>query len=122
MKRIFAVDDSASIRLYMEKMLSELGYSVELAVDGESAIEAIRKHSEPVDIFIIDIVMKKMDGFSLIALIREIDMYKSVPVIILTNLDDTSLIEKAKSLGVSCWISKPFEVEQVSRAIESLVK
>lgn len=122
MKRVFAVDDSASIRMYMKQMLTDMGYEVELAEDGESALEALKEYSDPIDVFIIDIVMRQMDGISLIRNIRTIDRFKSVPVIILTNLDDTSLISTAKSLGVNCWIAKPFEAHQISQAIESLVE
>lgn len=122
MKRVFAVDDSASIRLYMDKILSQMGYEVELADDGDTALEKIRRHDGPIDVFVIDIVMKKMDGFTLIKHIRGMDRFKTTPIIVLTNLEDFSNVENAKSSGANCWISKPFEARQVSEAIENLVK
>lgn len=122
MKKVFAVDDSASIRLYMDKVLGQMGYSIELAEDGDIALERIRDHMEPIDIFIIDIVMKGMDGFTLIKHIRNLDRFKSTPIIVLTNLEDFSNVESAKSSGANCWITKPFDARQISEAIENLVK
>ena len=65
--------------------------------------------------------MKKMDGISLIRHIREMDRFRETPVIILTNLNDQSMIETAKSAGASCWILKPFEAKQIADVIETLV-
>ncbi|MBN2659387.1 MAG: response regulator [Spirochaetales bacterium] len=122
MKNIYAVDDSASIRLYMDKSLSKMGYRVELAEDGDAALEGLKEHSGTIDVFVIDVVMRRMDGITLIKHIRKIDRFKNTPVIVLTNLDDQSMIETAKAAGANCWISKPFEAEKVAEVIESLVQ
>lgn len=121
MKHVFAVDDSASIRLYMDKMLGGMGYSVELAGDGDEALEILGKHQGPIDVFVIDIVMKNMDGITLIRKIREIDLFSGTPVIVLTNLTDMTHVEKAKEAGASCWITKPFDAHQIAEAIDTLV-
>lgn len=122
MTKIFAVDDSASIRLYMDKSLREMGYAVELAEDGDVALERLKEHTDPIDVFVIDVVMRKMDGITLIRHIREMERFKDTPVIVLTNLNDESMIETAKSSGANCWVSKPFEAEKVAEVIESLVQ
>jgi len=121
MTRVFAVDDSASIRLYMEKGLGGMGYEVELAEDGDAALEKLKNHTGPVDVFVIDVVMRGMDGITLIRHIKNMEKYRDTPVIILTNLDDQSMVETAKSAGANCWILKPFEAKQVADVIESLV-
>lgn len=121
MKTIFAVDDSASIRLYMDKVLTQMGYAVELADDGDSALNKLKNIEDPLDIFIIDIVMRRMDGLTLIRHIREMDRFKDIPVIVLTNLDDKKMIEEAKDAGANCWISKPFDAGQIADVIESLI-
>lgn len=120
MKRIFAVDDSASIRMYMEKTLGSMGYEVELADDGDTALEKLRVHENPVDVFVIDVVMRNMDGITLIRHLREMEKFSATPVIVLTNLNDLSVVESARAAGASCWITKPFEARQIAEAIENL--
>lgn len=122
MKKIFAVDDSKSIRLYMDQVLSKKGYDIELADDGDTALDRLGNHSEPIDVFIIDIVMKKMDGITLIKHIRQLERFSSTPVIVLTNMDDPTVVDRAKEAGADCWISKPFDAEQISEAVQRLVQ
>lgn len=120
MKKVFAVDDSASIRVYIEHKLKEAGFQVSLAEDGDIALEHLQSRNEEVDIFVIDVVMKKMNGITLMKHIRDMDKFANTPIIVLTNLSDMSIIEEARELGASCWITKPFEARQLIEAIENL--
>ena len=120
MKTIFAVDDSAVILLYIEESLKEKGYSAVSAKNGDKAYEKLKKYNDPIDVFIIDIIMAGMDGLTLIREIRKMDGYKTTPVIVLTSINDNSTVEEAKSAGANCWIPKPFEIEDVITAIEKL--
>lgn len=120
MKRLFAVDDSASFRLYLDKVLTQMDYIVDFADDGDTALDKLVDYEAPLDVFIIDVVMRRMDGFTLIRHIREIDRFKNTPVIVLTNFDDVHMIEEAKAAGANCWISKPFDAGQIADVIEAL--
>jgi len=117
MKKIFAVDDSATIRMFIEEALVNRGYHVETAENGNDAIRKIQEFIDTIDIFIIDIIMTGMDGIALISKIRDIEIYKSTPIIVLTSMTDESAIDVAKSAGADCWISKPFDIEELVEAI-----
>ncbi len=96
MKKIFVVDDSATIRMFIEKALVNRGYSVESADDGNEAIKQIQEYIDTIDLFIIDIIMTGMDGITLINKIREIESYKSTPIIVLTSMINESTKYVAK--------------------------
>jgi two-component system, chemotaxis family, chemotaxis protein CheY len=117
MKKIFAVDDSATIRKFIEEALVDRGYHVETAEDGNDAIGKIHEYVESIDLFIIDIIMTGMDGIELITKIRDIEIYKLTPIIVLTSMTDESAKEVAKSAGANCWIDKPFDIEELVEAI-----
>ena len=117
LKKIFAVDDSATIRMFINEALVTRGYHVELADDGNDALRKIHEYVDVIDLFIIDIIMTGMDGISLIGKIRNIEIYKTTPIIVLTSTTGESVIESAKSAGANCWINKPFEIEELVEAI-----
>jgi two-component system chemotaxis response regulator CheY len=120
MKTILAADDSAVILLYIEESLKDEGYNVISAKNGMKALELIGNFKGIIDFFIIDIIMSPMDGLSLIQRIRQMEMYKDTPVIVLTSLTDESTIENAKLSGANCWINKPFEMGALLDAIKRL--
>ncbi|MBI9099347.1 MAG: response regulator [Spirochaetaceae bacterium] len=120
MKTILAVDDSAVIRLYFEESLKETDYAILTAKDGNNALQQIEKSENPIDAFIIDIIMAGMDGLTLIRHIRQLKNYRDTPIMVLTSLSDPSSVEEARSAGANCWVNKPFEIEQVLSALDKL--
>lgn len=92
-KRILVVEDDAVLAsLLYEKLISE-GFEVEVAPDGEKGLKAIEK--EP-DLIMLDIMLPKMDGLTLMKMIREKSKWGArVPIIITSNLspDDSKVID-----------------------------
>lgn len=80
MKTILVVDDNEAIRLLYEEELTEAGYRVILAKDGEEALEKIQE--TPPDLITLDVKMPGMDGIDLLRKIREV--YRDLPIIIST--------------------------------------
>jgi len=117
MLTIFAVDDSATIRKFINEALVSRGYRVKLAENGNEAIRKIHEYAEIIDVFILDIIMTGIDGISLIRKIRNIEIYKTTPIIVLTNMTVDSAVDEAKSAGANCWINKPFNIEELVEAI-----
>ncbi|MBU0600071.1 response regulator, partial [bacterium] len=81
-KRVLIADDEVHIRKILEHALTEAGYDVSVAQDGEEAINIIEK--EPVDLVITDLDMPKLNGFELTARLKQDEKTKNIPVIILT--------------------------------------
>lgn len=107
--RILVVDDEASIRDLLSKALALADYEVDLAVDGEAAIEQLRTHSY--DLLITDLKMPRVDG---LAVIREAKRYRSdLPVIIITGFSTEASAIEAINLGVAGYLVKPFRIPQI---------
>lgn len=92
-KKILIVEDEEAMRRALSDMLQVEGYAVSEAEDGVQALDlASREHP---DLILLDIVMPRMDGLAMLKTLRTEEWGKSIPVIVLTNLDDTEDIAKA---------------------------
>jgi len=118
---IFIVDDSDIGREVIKKALTLYGYSeITEAVDGVDALEKIKATAKKIDLFILDVNMPRMDGLTLLEEIRKAD--KVTPVIMLTTETDKAKMARAKELGATGWVVKPFDGEKFSKVIEMVVK
>ncbi len=110
-KILLAEDDIQLIDLYSRKFALD-GYEVQVAEDGEKAIE-ILKEFRP-DVAILDIMMPMVDGLEVLKFIKETDELKDIIAIMLTNLSDEKTAEKIYELGATEYLVKaeltPLEV------------
>lgn len=115
--RILVVDDEPGIRELLSRTLTMSDYDVDVAGDGASAVDRLR--SSQYDLLLTDIRMPGMDG---LAVIREARRYHpGLPVIIITGYSTESTAIEALNLGVSAYITKPFQRHQVlSRVARAL--
>ena len=103
MKVLLAEDDFFFQKFYSTE-LTEKGYTVELATNGEEAIQKA-KEMKP-DIMLLDLIMPKKDGFEVLTALTADSSLKKIPVIIFSTLGQESDIEKAKQLGAKDYINK----------------
>src|ERR1041384_984730 len=100
---ILLVDDSRFQRLANERSLTRAGYSVVSASDGESALRIA--HERPVDLILLDMMLPKLDGISVLRALKREASTTNIPVIVLSGLpqkNETKLIEE----GASAYIEK----------------
>jgi two-component system chemotaxis response regulator CheY len=108
---ILTVDDSRTMRDMLNMALSEAGYRVVHAVDGEHGLEVLR--AENPDIVITDINMPKLDGFGFIETVRKDPGYRGLPILVLTTENAPEKKERAREAGATGWIVKPFNAEKL---------
>ncbi len=114
------VDDSSVGRDVIKKALNLYGYNdVVEAKDGVDALEKL-KGLAGVNLFILDINMPRMDGLTLLEEIKKIQ--KDTPVIMLTTESDKAKMVRAKELGATGWIIKPFDAEKLVKVIKMVVQ
>jgi len=118
---ICIVDDSNVVRNLVKKALEMHGYSdfVE-ASDGVDALEKIRGKQQDIGLYVLDVNMPNMDGITLVQEIRKIN--GETPIIMLTTETDKAKMTKAKELGATGWIIKPFETEKFISVIDMFLK
>lgn len=112
--RTLIVDDEAPIRELLKVYLEQLGCKVFEASDGRTALESVR--CEPVDLVFTDIRMPRMSGLQLLQAIRTLSPETSVVVLSgFATVEDTA---EALRFGALDFIDKPFELDDVKRAVE----
>ena len=109
-KIVLVVDDDPAILRFIRLGLMAHGYEAVTAVDGQEALEVIRTRNP--DIVILDILLPKKDGLSVLGELRG---FSDVPVVAMSA--HTSLREKALSLGASDFLDKPFSPDELLRRI-----
>ena len=106
MKTVLIVeDDIYMVRAYVMKLEKEDGVKVESVSNGEEASEFIKKN-KPVDLVMLDLMLPKKSGFDVLKEMKENKLWKSVPVVILSNLGQQEDINRGKELGADDYIIK----------------
>ena len=117
---ILIVDDESRMRKLLKDFLSAKGYQTLEAEDGEKAIEVYEENKNKIKLILLDVMMPKLDGWSVL---RKIRQESKVPVIMLTARGEEQDELFGFELGVDEYISKPFSPKiLVARVEASLIK
>lgn len=114
-KKILVVDDEKDIREIIRFYLEEDGYEVLEAECGKDAIRLAKELSP--DLITLDIMMPGMDGFEVGRVLKDEPRTKSIPIIILSVLED----RRDYRLGIADYISKPFSKEELLRSVKAIL-
>jgi two-component system, chemotaxis family, chemotaxis protein CheY len=117
-KTILSVDDSSSVRQLVRFTLSEAGYQVIEACDGQ---DALTKLAAPVHLILTDLNMPRLDGIGLIRKVRAMASHKGVPILMLTTESQESRKQEGKAAGATGWIVKPFSPQQLVAVIHKVL-
>lgn len=117
MQNILIIEDEKSIQNILRAFLEDAGYSITLADDGMEGIAAF--HKDKFDLVLLDIMMPKLDGYTVCEMIRK---EGDTPVILLTALDDEDSQMKGFDLLADDYITKPFSMPLVLRRIKAVLR
>lgn len=106
---MLVVDDEPMVRETLGQVLADEGYVVDLAVDGETALERVRA-ARP-DAILLDLMMPGMNGRQFLQALRDIPEYSGVPVLIMTAVHGLNV--NLQTLGASEVVEKPFNVDEL---------
>lgn len=119
MKNILLIDDDLSVlKTLGEELSSYEGWNILTAENGKQGADIIATY--PVDLVVTDLSMPEMDGYELLALLRE--KWPSMPVIVMTADDSGEAGQRLRSLGVEQCISKPYRFSELVRAISDRLR
>ena len=117
-KTILIVDDSNIIQNFIERILHN-DYKILVASNGEEAIDIIKKdYNHNIACMLLDLNMPKMDGFAVLDYLKETDLFKVIPVSIITGNDYKEQIERAFTYPIVDMIVKPFNESNIRNVIE----
>lgn len=112
---VLAIDDSRTIREMLNAALSQAGFAVHLAIDGQDGLEKLGETMP--DVVITDINMPRLDGFGFIEGARARVECRAVPILVLTTESAADLKTRARDAGATGWIVKPFDEDRLVSAI-----
>ncbi|GLQ51078.1 PleD family two-component system response regulator [Dyella flava] len=117
--KMLVVDDSPTIRAVLGKMLGQEGYSVQKAVDGESALE-LAKTDQP-DMIFLDIVLPGINGFAVLRALRHDPLTQHIPIVMISGNQQATEQFYVQRFGADDFIKKPFGLREVQQSIQRLV-
>lgn len=121
MKRILIAEDEESLVTALKDNLESEGYTVDVAFNGEEAIEILRKNRT--SMLLLDLLMPKKDGFSVLEDVKNDPEWKLIPVIVLSNLGGDNDIKRALELGADDYFVKSqHPVEEVIEKVRTFMQ
>jgi chemosensory pili system protein ChpA (sensor histidine kinase/response regulator) len=117
--RILVVDDSISIRKYVQRFLDRVGYDVEVAPDGMEALNIMAKSK--FDAVISDLEMPVMHGYDLMAEMKRNPVLMNIPVVVLTSRAGDKHRQKAIEMGAQDYLVKPFEEQEMLAVLKKVL-
>jgi two-component system chemotaxis response regulator CheY len=118
-KTILAVDDSSSLRQMVAFSLKAAGYQVVEAVDGQDGLDKAKLQT--VDLVLTDQNMPRMDGLTLIKLLRNLPTYQKVPILMLTTESSDDMKSKGRAAGANGWLVKPFDPQRLIEVVKKVI-
>ena len=115
MTHVLVIDDAATVRLYHRKMLSDAGWSIEEAVNGVEALEKVMNQpkDKPFDLYVVDVNMPKMDGYTFVRELRRHPSARQVPVMMVSTEAQSQDTSTAFDAGANCYLIKPAKPQEL---------
>lgn len=115
---LLLAEDDENLGQLLHTYLKSKGFNVELAVDGKAALDSFNQGSY--DFCIFDVMMPKLDGFSLAKEVRELD--KKIPILFLTAKSMKADKLEGFAIGADDYLAKPFEMEELLARINAILR
>lgn len=119
-KKILFVDDQPDLLLPLMMLLENEGFEIELAENGEIGTKMART-TKP-DLIILDVDMPRMNGLSVLKMLRKFIETKAIPILMLTGNASANTVTRAGVHGVSGYISKPYDAADVRRRVLEILE
>ena len=116
---VVVADDSISVRKFVGRMLEKAGYRVKLASDGLEASEVVAQVG--CHLVITDLEMPRMNGYELMAHLRQDPATRKIPVLVVTSRAGAKHRDRAMKEGASGFLTKPVQEDQLIATVESLI-
>lgn len=113
--KVLVADDSNTIRRSAEIFLRKAGCEVVYGEDGFDALAKIPEFKP--DLIFVDVMMPKLDGYQVCAVVKQHPRFKATPVIMLTSKDNVFDRARAKLLGADEYLTKPFTRDSLLNAV-----
>jgi len=115
--KILSVDDSSVIRKIVRSSVEVLKYSLLEASSGKEALSILTKEHDSIKLILLDWNMPEMNGLEFLKIIKKDNLYRNIPVMMVTTEGEKENILKAVQAGVSNYLLKPFTSEELTKKV-----
>ena len=119
-KKILVVDDSNLIRNFIEKIFAD-NYEVVMATDGQGALNIINENSDDIVAMLLDLNMPNVNGFDVLNYFKEHNLFKKVPVSIISGAEEKETIDRAFTYDIVDLLPKPFNERDIKAVIDKTI-
>ncbi len=121
MKKILFIEDESALQKTFGDILKQEGYEMISALDGETGLKLAR--AEKPDLILLDLILPKIYGIEVLRKLKEDEITKEIPIVILTNLEEMKDIDKALELGAKSYLIKAqYTLEEVVEKIKKAIE
>jgi two-component system chemotaxis response regulator CheY len=115
--KILSVDDSSIIRKIIRSSVEVLNYTLLEASSGNEALSVLAKEHESIKLILLDWNMPGMNGLEFLKIVKKDNLYRNIPVMMVTTEGEKENIVKAVQAGVSNYLLKPFTSEELTKKV-----
>jgi DNA-binding response OmpR family regulator len=119
-KRVLIIDDEPVIRATVRLRLEANGYDVQCAGDGPEGVTLARQ--EKPDLIILDLMLPKWDGYSICGLLKSDELYRDIPILMLTARSLEYDKERGRRTGADAYVTKPFDSAELMDTVRRLLQ
>jgi len=113
--RVLVVDDNEMSRMVLEHRVKQLGYDAASVASGQEALEVLQ--GDEFDLVLLDIIMDGMDGKQVLGWLRDEGKIETLPVIVVSGMDDLAERQECLTIGARDFLHKPVNAEDLSEAM-----
>lgn len=119
-KKILIIEDEEIIYSLLQKKLTEEGYEISIATDGNEGLEKMKE--EKPDLVLLDIIMPEKGGFEVMEEMQSDENLRDIPVIVISNSGQPVELDRAKELGAKDWLIKTeFDPQEVTEKVKKQI-
>jgi len=119
--KILIVDDSRTNRAILNGLIPDR-YDVLEAADGLEGLDMLRRYGTEIALVLLDLLMPTLSGFDMLSLMAANQWLEEIPVVMISSENDADTIHRAYDLGVTDYITRPFDADVVSQRISNTIK
>lgn len=119
-RSLLIIDDDETIRAALRRLFEAEGYKVITAADGTQLSDVL--DDSPIDLIILDIGLPWLNGYELAKLLKEHEDLRKIPLIFLSGKTSELDVKRGFEVGADDYIKKPFDVEKMKKAVETLLR
>jgi len=120
-KKLVLVVDDSEVMCFLAKSILENDFDVVIKNNGQEALDFLQQNTHP-DLILLDMIMPKMNGRTFVRRVHADPRYQQIPIIFITTVDSTMLINSFKAMGVIDYIVKPFIDDKLLTRVREVLK